>query len=50
MKAGAADFLTKPFRHQDMLDAVTGAIERDRMRRQDERIVAHARDHLSEMF
>ena len=30
MKAGAVDFLTKPFRDQDMLDAVAIAIERDR--------------------
>ena len=29
MKAGALDFLSKPFRDQDMLDAVTNAIERD---------------------
>jgi len=42
MKAGAADFLTKPFRQQEMLDAVTAAIERDRKRRQDEKIVANA--------
>jgi FixJ family two-component response regulator len=35
MKAGAIDFLTKPFRDQDMLDAVTTAIERDRRRRND---------------
>jgi FixJ family two-component response regulator len=34
MKAGAIDFLTKPFRDQDMLDAVTRAIERDRKRRE----------------
>ena len=34
MKAGAVDFLTKPFRHQEMLDAVTAAIERDRKRRE----------------
>lgn len=33
MKAGAVDFLAKPFRDQDMLDAVTAAIERDRQRR-----------------
>ena len=33
MKAGAIDFLTKPFRDQDMLDAVGTAIERDRQRR-----------------
>ncbi|MBA2934588.1 response regulator transcription factor [Sphingomonas sp. CGMCC 1.13654] len=32
MKAGAVDFLAKPFRDQDMLDAVTTAIERDRER------------------
>jgi FixJ family two-component response regulator len=33
MKAGAVDFLTKPFRDQDILDAVTAAIERDRTQR-----------------
>ena len=33
MKAGAVDFLVKPFRDQDMLDAVATAIERDRRRR-----------------
>src|SRR6478609_9166164 len=33
MKAGAVDFLTKPFRDQDLLDAVATAIERDRERR-----------------
>ena len=32
MKGGAVDFLTKPFRDQDMLDAVTTAIARDRAR------------------
>ena len=43
MKAGAADFLAKPFRQQEMLDAVTAAIERDRRRRIDEKIVSAAR-------
>ena len=33
MKAGAVDFLTKPFRDQDMLDAIGRALERDRSRR-----------------
>jgi FixJ family two-component response regulator len=33
MKAGAIDFLTKPFRDQDMLDAVTRALQHDRERR-----------------
>ncbi len=40
MKAGAVDFLTKPFRDQDMLDAVAAAIERDRKRRADEKIIS----------
>ena len=33
MKAGAVEFLTKPFRDQDLLDAVHHAIERDQLRR-----------------
>jgi FixJ family two-component response regulator len=33
MKRGAVDFLSKPFRDQDMLDAVMAAIQRDRQRR-----------------
>ena len=45
MKAGAVDFLTKPFRDQDMLDAVTAAIERDRNSRSEAKILSdlHAR-------
>jgi FixJ family two-component response regulator len=35
MKAGAAEFLTKPFDEQVLLDAVDAAIERDRARRRD---------------
>ena len=34
MKAGAVEFLTKPFRDQDLLDAVRVALERDRARRE----------------
>jgi len=34
MKAGAVEFLTKPFREQDMLDAIYTALTRDRMQRQ----------------
>lgn len=34
MKAGAVEFLTKPLREQDLLDAVRVALERDRVRRQ----------------
>ena len=33
MKAGAVEFLTKPFRDQDLLDAVHVALDRDRLRR-----------------
>lgn len=40
MKAGAIDFLTKPFRAQDMIDAVTRALETDRKRRAAERSAA----------
>jgi len=40
MKGGAVDFLTKPFRDQDLLDAVRTAIERDRRRREVEKTVS----------
>ena len=40
MKAGAVDFLTKPFRDQDMLDAVTAAIERDRSSRDEAKVLS----------
>ena len=36
MKAGAVDFLTKPYRDQDVLDAINLALERDRARRSHE--------------
>jgi FixJ family two-component response regulator len=46
MKAGAVDFLTKPFREQELLDAVGAALARDRIRRQSS---AHA-DQLALRF
>jgi len=45
MKAGAVDFLPKPFRDQDMLDAVIRALDQDRNRRDGERAVSRLR-HL----
>jgi FixJ family two-component response regulator len=44
MKAGAIDFLTKPFRDQDMLDAVARALEKDMSRRKSEKNLADVRD------
>jgi FixJ family two-component response regulator len=44
MKAGAVDFLTKPFRDQDMLDAVAAAIAADRARREQAEVAASVRD------
>ena len=44
MKAGAVDFLPKPFRDQDMIDAVTAAIERDRERRAADSAAADIRE------
>ena len=43
MKAGAVDFLIKPFRDQDLLDAVALALDRDRKRRDEARGVAELR-------
>lgn len=43
MKAGAVEFLTKPFRDQDLLDAVGTALERDRARRAGEMRLAELR-------
>jgi len=49
MKAGAVDFLGKPFRDQDLLDAVTAAIQRDQKRREQENTVADLRVHFSSL-
>src|SRR6266852_8329 len=43
MKSGAVEFLTKPFRHQDLLDAIHQALDRDRVARQKERELAELR-------
>ena len=43
MKAGAVEFLTKPFRDQDLLDAVRVALDRDRVRREQEKEIVDIR-------
>jgi FixJ family two-component response regulator len=49
MKAGAAEFLTKPFDDQVLLDASTQAIERDRARRRDALSLAALKSRYDEL-
>jgi FixJ family two-component response regulator len=49
MKGGAVDFLSKPFRDQDMIDAVLTAIERDRERRVIDHDITQLRERLSSL-
>jgi FixJ family two-component response regulator len=49
MKAGAIEFLAKPFRDQDMLDAVRLGLERDRSRREGERAIADVRGKFASL-
>ena len=49
MKAGAVEFLTKPFREQDLLDAVQTALERDRLNREDGNLIALLRQRFSSL-
>lgn len=49
MKAGAVEFLTKPFRDQDLLDAVRVALEQDRARRESEKEVADLQQRFNSL-
>jgi FixJ family two-component response regulator len=49
MKAGAIEFLSKPFRDQDMLDAVRLGLERDRVRREGEKAIADVRGRFASL-
>lgn len=46
MKAGAVEFLTKPFRDQDLLDAIQHALSQDRLRREKAREIAELNKRL----
>jgi FixJ family two-component response regulator len=47
MKAGAVEFLTKPFNDQEMLDAIHAAIERDRQGRREAQLVCQLRERYT---
>jgi len=49
MKAGAVEFLTKPFRDQDLLDAVRVALERDRTRREQEKEITELQQRFESL-
>ena len=49
MKAGAVEFLTKPFRDQDLLDAVRIALEKDRERRERKRGVSDLKERFNSL-
>jgi FixJ family two-component response regulator len=46
MKSGAIEFLTKPLKEQELLDAVQAGIERDRVRRQQAKLVAELQERF----
>jgi len=49
MKSGAVEFLTKPFRDQDLLDAIHQALDRDRVARQQQSELAELRKHYESL-
>jgi FixJ family two-component response regulator len=49
MKGGAIEFLTKPFRDQDLLDAIQLGLSRDRVRREDEKALATLRERFASL-
>jgi FixJ family two-component response regulator len=49
MKAGAVEFLTKPFRDQDLLDAIQLALKRDKLRRESEADVQSLRERFASL-
>jgi FixJ family two-component response regulator len=49
MKGGAIEFLTKPFRDQDLLDAIQLGLSRDRVRRENDKVLAALRERFGSL-
>ena len=49
MKAGAVEFLTKPFHDQELLDAIHAAIKRDRERHREAVLIAELQEHFTSL-
>ena len=49
MKGGAIEFLTKPFRDQDLLDAIQLGLSRDRARRENEKALASVKERFGSL-
>jgi FixJ family two-component response regulator len=49
MKGGAIEFLTKPFRDQDLLDAIQLRLSRDRVRRENEKTLTTLRERFASL-
>lgn len=49
IKSGAIEFLTKPLRHQELLDAIQAGIERDRARRQEAAVVGALQERFDSL-
>jgi FixJ family two-component response regulator len=49
MKGGAMEFLTKPFRDQDLIDAVEAGLARDRARRESDKALAGLRERFDRL-
>ena len=49
MKSGAIEFLTKPFRDQELLDAIQLGLSRDRVRRENEKALAALRERFESL-
>jgi FixJ family two-component response regulator len=49
MKSGAIEFLTKPLREQELLDAIQTGVERDRVRRKEAKVIAELQERFGSL-